>query len=194
MKQTEILTHATHVSGWEPAVYMSCMSQNFRLFHVSNLSVRNFRIVLLMYTGSLHGAAWTGAPPVWVSWDYPGAAGHTGSPADDTAAPHLHPPPPLLLLHTPRHTPLHRHHPVSEGMPILTWLNAMRCAVVRLASVLRASLWLILTAGSALLGISDSVAVLSIPSQTVIGKPPSSAHWLTGSTRPCGGPSPSPFS
>ena len=32
---------------------MSCMSQNFRLFHVSNLSVRNFRIFLLMYTGSL---------------------------------------------------------------------------------------------------------------------------------------------
>ena len=29
------------------------MSQNFRLFHVSNLSVRNFRIFLLMYTGSL---------------------------------------------------------------------------------------------------------------------------------------------
>ena len=52
MKQTEILTHATHVNGWEPAVYMSCMSQNFRLFHVSNLSVRNFRIFLLMYTGS----------------------------------------------------------------------------------------------------------------------------------------------
>ena len=25
----EILTHATHVNGWEPAVYMSCMSQNF---------------------------------------------------------------------------------------------------------------------------------------------------------------------
>ena len=33
-----------------PAVYMSCMRQNFRLFHVSNLSVRNFRIVLLIYT------------------------------------------------------------------------------------------------------------------------------------------------
>ena len=32
---------------------MSCMSQNFRLFHVSNLSVRNFRIFLLMYPGSL---------------------------------------------------------------------------------------------------------------------------------------------
>ena len=29
------------------------MSQNFRLFHVSNLSVRNFRIFLLMYTGSV---------------------------------------------------------------------------------------------------------------------------------------------
>ena len=29
------------------------MSQNFRLFHVSNLSVRNFRIVLLMYTGTV---------------------------------------------------------------------------------------------------------------------------------------------
>ena len=51
MKQTEILTHAAHVNGWFPAVYMSCMSQNFRLFHVSNLSVRNFRIFLLMYTG-----------------------------------------------------------------------------------------------------------------------------------------------
>ena len=52
MKQTEILTHATHVNGWEPAVYMSRMSQNFHLFHVSNLSVRNFRIFLLMYPGS----------------------------------------------------------------------------------------------------------------------------------------------
>ena len=53
MKQTKILTHATNVNGWIPAVYMSCMSQNFRLFHVSNLSVRNFRIFLLMYPGSL---------------------------------------------------------------------------------------------------------------------------------------------
>ena len=49
----EILTHATHVNGWFPAVYMSCMSQNFHLCHVSNLSVRNFRIFLLMYTGSM---------------------------------------------------------------------------------------------------------------------------------------------
>ena len=50
-KRLGILTHATHVNGWFPAVYMSCMSQNFRLFHVSNLSVRNFRIFLLIYTG-----------------------------------------------------------------------------------------------------------------------------------------------
>ena len=57
MKQTEILTHATHVNGWFPAVYMSCVSQNFRLFHVSNLSVRNFRIFLLMYT-------WSVGPPI----------------------------------------------------------------------------------------------------------------------------------
>ena len=48
MKQTEILTHATHKNG------LSCMSQNFRLFNVSNLSVRNFQIFLLMYTGSLN--------------------------------------------------------------------------------------------------------------------------------------------
>ena len=33
---------------------MSCTSQNFRLFHVSNLSVRNFRIFLLMYPGSMN--------------------------------------------------------------------------------------------------------------------------------------------
>ena len=32
---------------------MSCMSQNFRLFHISNLSVRNFRIFCsCRYTGS----------------------------------------------------------------------------------------------------------------------------------------------
>ena len=31
---------------------MSCMSQNFRLFLVSNLSVQNFRIFQLMYPGS----------------------------------------------------------------------------------------------------------------------------------------------
>ena len=53
MKQTKILTHATHVNGWFPAVYTSCMSQNFRLFHASNLSVRNFRFFLLMYPGSV---------------------------------------------------------------------------------------------------------------------------------------------
>ena len=49
---------------------MTCMSQNFRLFHVSNLSVRNFRIFLLMYTGSIvdfTGVEWsaTSKPARW---------------------------------------------------------------------------------------------------------------------------------
>ena len=44
-----------YVNGWEPAVYMSYTSQNFRLFHGSNLSVLNFRIFLLMYPGSPSG-------------------------------------------------------------------------------------------------------------------------------------------
>ena len=46
---------------------MSFMSQNFCLLHVSNLSVLNFRICLLMYPGSLAvacgdraGQGWTG--------------------------------------------------------------------------------------------------------------------------------------
>ena len=41
---------------------MSCMIQNFRLFHVSNLSVRNFQIFLLMYTGSVRAARYTRRP------------------------------------------------------------------------------------------------------------------------------------
>ena len=45
------MTHVTHVNGWSPAVYMSYMSQNFRLFLVSDLSVLNFQIFLLMYPG-----------------------------------------------------------------------------------------------------------------------------------------------
>ena len=32
---------------------MSCLSQNFRLLNVSNLSVRNFRIILFIYTRSM---------------------------------------------------------------------------------------------------------------------------------------------
>ena len=39
------------------AVYMSYMSQNFRLFIASNLSVLNFIIFLLMYPGSLSGTS-----------------------------------------------------------------------------------------------------------------------------------------
>ena len=46
--RTEVLTHVNQVNGWEPAVYMSNMLQNFCLFHESNLSLLNFRIVLLM--------------------------------------------------------------------------------------------------------------------------------------------------
>ena len=34
---------------------MGCMSQNYRLLNISNLSVRNFRISLLIYSGSLSG-------------------------------------------------------------------------------------------------------------------------------------------
>ena len=36
---------------------MSRMSKNFRLSHLSNLSVRNFRFVMLMYPGSPTGQA-----------------------------------------------------------------------------------------------------------------------------------------
>ena len=49
VKQMEVLTR---VNGWFPAVYMSYTSQNFRLFHVSNWSVLNFRPFLLMYAES----------------------------------------------------------------------------------------------------------------------------------------------
>ena len=51
-KQTEVLTHVTYVNDWEPAVYMSYLSRNFRLFLVSNLSVLNFDFFLLMYPWS----------------------------------------------------------------------------------------------------------------------------------------------
>ena len=49
VKQTQVFTRVTHV-------YMSFTSQNFRLHHVSNLSVRNIRIFLLMSPGSLSAA------------------------------------------------------------------------------------------------------------------------------------------
>ena len=41
----------THVSGWFTGAYMRCMSQKFRLFQVSILSVLNIRIFMLMYPG-----------------------------------------------------------------------------------------------------------------------------------------------
>ena len=63
MKQTKILTHVTHVNGWFPAVYMSYISQNCRLYHVSNLFVLNFRIFRLMYPGSLTATTVADLPP-----------------------------------------------------------------------------------------------------------------------------------
>ena len=39
----EVLTHVTYVNGWEPAVFVTYMSQNFYLFRLSNLTVLNIR-------------------------------------------------------------------------------------------------------------------------------------------------------
>ena len=50
MKQTEVLTRVTHVNGWELAAHIRCTTQNFRLFHVSNVSVQNLRSFLLTYS------------------------------------------------------------------------------------------------------------------------------------------------
>ena len=47
------VTYVTYINGWFPAVYMNYTNQNFRLFHVSNLSILNSRNFLLMYPGSL---------------------------------------------------------------------------------------------------------------------------------------------
>ena len=115
MKQTEILTHATHVNGWFPAVYMSCMSQNFRLFHVSNLSVRNFRIFLLMYTGSvsrLSAAKW----PVngWLASTRPGRPAVHDSRSHVTAS-RVTCPLPEVTINPSRAT--QRDGPVVAGWP-----------------------------------------------------------------------------
>ena len=53
VNQAEVWTQVTRVNSWFLAVYMSYMSQNFRLFHASNLSPGIFRIFLLMYPGSM---------------------------------------------------------------------------------------------------------------------------------------------
>ena len=60
----KILTHVTYVSGWEPAVYLSYMGPNFRLFLASNLSVQKNRFFLLMYPGSMIHALGSGNPPL----------------------------------------------------------------------------------------------------------------------------------
>ena len=48
-KRRFFLMYVLHVNGWEPAIYINYMNQNFRLFLVSNLSVLNYRIFLPMY-------------------------------------------------------------------------------------------------------------------------------------------------
>ena len=72
MKQTKILTHETHANGWIPAVYMGYMSQNVRLFHVSNLSARKFRffsahvsgVIVCVAVGSQRSAGYRTGPAV----------------------------------------------------------------------------------------------------------------------------------
>ena len=54
------MSHITYANGWFPDVYMSYRSQNFCLFHVSNLSVLNFRFFLLLYPRSMF--------PMTVAW------------------------------------------------------------------------------------------------------------------------------
>ena len=60
------------LNSWELAVYMSYTSQNFRLFHVSNLSVLNFRIVCLCIRGrrSIREMSVTWSDVVFVSLTY----------------------------------------------------------------------------------------------------------------------------
>ena len=70
MKQREVLTYITRVNGCEPAVYISYISQDFRMFHVSNLFVLNFRIVPLMYPGwTVEDLTLSGAVCVW-DWSW----------------------------------------------------------------------------------------------------------------------------
>ena len=45
MKQAEILTHATHVNVWFPAVYMSCMSKNSVCFTYRIYPFQTFQFV-----------------------------------------------------------------------------------------------------------------------------------------------------
>ena len=54
MKRADVLSRVVHVNnGWDPAIYIIHISQNFCLFHAPNLSVLNFRVFQLMYPGSV---------------------------------------------------------------------------------------------------------------------------------------------
>ena len=61
MKQTEIFTRVALVKRLVPSRF-----GNFRLLHVSNLSVRNFRIFLLMYPGTMRPTVSDRVAPRWV--------------------------------------------------------------------------------------------------------------------------------
>ena len=58
------------------SLYMSCMSQNFRLLLVSNLSVQNFRICLLIYPG--HGWRMPYMAAGWATPTFPSSAHDPG--------------------------------------------------------------------------------------------------------------------
>ena len=54
-----------HVNGWDPAVYMSYMSQNFRLFHVSNSFVQNFE-----FSAHVSGVTVSNLRRIKMSWHH----------------------------------------------------------------------------------------------------------------------------
>ena len=59
----EVLTHVSHVNGWEPAVYMRYMCQNFHLFHVSNSSLLIFSNFSAHVSGVTDGGGGGGGLP-----------------------------------------------------------------------------------------------------------------------------------
>ena len=51
VKRTKVLSRVTRVNVWDRTIYMSYTSQNFRLFHVSSLSVPKLTFVSAHVTG-----------------------------------------------------------------------------------------------------------------------------------------------
>ena len=80
VRPTEVIRYSGNsCKRLDPSVNMNYISQNFRLFYVSNLSVLNFWIFLLMYPGSVPAAtsARPGTLPDGVRV-YPGTARGAG--------------------------------------------------------------------------------------------------------------------